>query len=148
MKRRTLLEINVKPKHRPYNKNFSSGPCAKRPGWSTDILKNAVLGRSHRSKPGKERLNTIITKSRKLLCLPNDYLLGIVPASDTGAVEMALWSILGFRGVDLLVWERFSADWADDVKNQLKISDARVIRADYGELALRTTRTEVDSGGG
>lgn len=124
----------MKPSLRPNNKNFSSGPCAKRPGWSTDILKNAVLGRSHRSNLGKERLNTIITKSRKLLCLPKDYFLGIVPASDTGAVEMALWSILGYRGVDLLVWERFSADWADDVKNQLKINDTRVIKSDYGKL--------------
>ena len=128
------MKIHEKPKLRPNNHNFSSGPCAKRPGWSTDVLKKAVLGRSHRSKLGKERLNSIIIKSRKILCLPNDYLLGIVPASDTGAVEMALWSILGHRGVDLLVWERFSADWADDVKNQLKINDARVIRADYGEL--------------
>ena len=123
-----------KPVDRPINPNFSSGPCAKRPGWSSAVLDGAALGRSHRSEIGKKKLKTVIDKSREILGVPDSYLLGIVPASDTGAVEMALWSLLGCRGVDLLVWESFGAGWADDVETQLKLEDCRVIKSDYGEL--------------
>jgi len=123
-----------KPVDRPINPNFSSGPCAKRPGWSSAVLDGAALGRSHRSEIGKKKLKTVIDKSREILGVPDRYLLGIVPASDTGAVEMALWSLLGCRGVDLLVWESFGAGWADDVETQLKLEDCRVIKSDYGEL--------------
>ncbi len=122
-----------KPVKKPVNANFSSGPCAKRPGWSLDALKGALTGRSHRSGPGKDRLKAVIDKHRKLLGIPEDYLIGIVPASDTGAVEMALWSMLGPRGVDVLVWEAFSLDWAKDITDQLRIK-ANVYKTGYGEL--------------
>ncbi len=124
----------TKPAARPSNPRFSSGPCTKRPGWSLEGLKNASLGRSHRSAEGKGRLKSAIDKTHKLLALPDDYIVGIVPASDTGAVEMALWSMLGQRGVDMLAWESFGSGWCADVKNHLKIENARVIGADYGEL--------------
>ncbi len=113
---------------------FSSGPCAKRPGWTNDALKNALLGRSHRSKPGKERLKYSIDKTREILGVPADYRIGIVAASDTGAVEMALWSLLGARGVDMLSWESFGAGWVTDVVKQLKLDDVRTFNADYGKL--------------
>ncbi len=122
------------PDTRPKNSLFSSGPCAKRPGWTTDVLKDACLGRSHRSEPARKKLVSVIEKSRSLLGLPEDYRLAIVPASDTGAVEMALWSLLGPRGVDVLVWESFGAGWAADVSRQLGLSDLRVFEAAYGEL--------------
>jgi len=118
----------------PMNPNFSSGPCAKRPGWSPTVLENAVLGRSHRSALGKSRLQAVLDKSRALLGLPDDYRIGIVAASDTGAVEMALWSLLGARGVDVLAWESFGAGWVADITKQLQLDDVRVLEADYGQL--------------
>lgn len=122
------------PAVKPANPNFSSGPCAKRPGWTVDALANALVGRSHRSKPGKARIQRAIDLTRELLEVPADYLVGIVPASDTGAVEMALWSMLGARGVDMLAWESFGEGWVTDVTKQLKLAEARIIRAPYGEL--------------
>ena len=124
----------MKPTQLPKNPCFSSGPCAKRPGWSLEALKDAWLGRSHRAKTGKNRLADVIERSKKVLGIPGDYLLGIVPASDTGAVEMALWSMLGERGVDVLAWESFSSGWAADCKSQLQLKDLRVFKADYGQL--------------
>jgi phosphoserine aminotransferase len=124
----------MKPLVRPQNPCFSSGPCAKRPGWALDALEPALLGRSHRSKPGKAKLNEVVTRSRALLGIPADFRLGIVPASDTGAVEMALWSLLGARAVDVLVWENFGEGWATDIVKQLKIPHARILRAEYGSI--------------
>jgi phosphoserine aminotransferase len=124
----------ARPGRRPVNPNFSSGPCAKRPGWSLKALEGAFLGRSHRAKPGKAKLKQAIDETRELLGVPADFKVAIVPASDTGAVEMALWSLLGQRPVDVLVWESFSEGWATDVVKQLKLKDARVLRADYGLL--------------
>ena len=123
-----------RPAVRPANPHFSSGPCAKRPGWNIKNLENALVGRSHRSKPGKARLAAAIEKTRTILDVPADYRIGIVPASDTGAVEMALWSLLGARGVDLLAWESFGEGWVSDVVKQLKLKDARTLKADYGKL--------------
>lgn len=124
----------VKPAQRPANPNFSSGPCAKRPGWSLQALSDAPLGRSHRAKVGKTKLKQAIDLTRDILQVPADYRIGIVPASDTGAVEMALWSLLGERGVDMVAWESFGAGWITDVVKQLKLGDARTIEAGYGEL--------------
>ncbi|MGE0283526.1 MAG: phosphoserine transaminase [Rhizobiaceae bacterium] len=124
----------AKPGLRPANPNFSSGPCAKRPGWSLDALQNAALGRSHRAKIGKTKLEQAIDLTREVLQVPADYRIGIVPASDTGAVEMALWSLLGERGVDMVAWESFGSGWVTDVVKQLKLADARVLEAGYGEL--------------
>ena len=125
---------DAKPGLRPANPRFSSGPCAKRPGWSLAALEGALLGRSHRAKDPKAKLAEVIDRSKAILGMPADWRLGIVPASDTGAVEMALWSLLGARGVDILAWESFSKDWATDVVKQLKLTDARVIEAPYGRL--------------
>ena len=124
----------AKPSMRPSNPCFSSGPCAKRPGWTPEILKYAVLGRSHRAEIGKQRLNQVINQSREILGLPNDYVIGIVPASDTGAFEMALWSLLGRRGVDMLAWESFGTGWVNDVLKQLKLKNVNKHFADYGKL--------------
>jgi phosphoserine aminotransferase len=124
----------MKPPVRPKNPCFSSGPCAKRPGWTLKALDGALLGRSHRAKPGRAKLDEVVERSRKVLGIPADYRLGIVPASDTGAVEMALWSLLGPRGVDVLAWESFGEGWATDVAKQLKLADVRLVRAPYGEL--------------
>jgi phosphoserine aminotransferase len=124
----------TKPGLRPANPNFSSGPCAKRPGWSPEALKNAALGRSHRAKIGKTKLEQAIDLTREVLQVPADYRIGIVPASDTGAVEMALWSLLGERGVDMVAWESFGEGWVTDAVKQLKLPDARTIKAPYGEL--------------
>lgn len=124
----------MKPSHKPQNPCFSSGPCAKRPGWSIDCLKDAPMGRSHRAKVGKARLKAVIDRSAALLGLPEGYRLGIVPASDTGAIEMALWSLLGPRGVDVLSWESFSKTWLKDVTGQLKLEDVRSFDVDYGRL--------------
>ena len=124
----------AKPEIRPANPCFSSGPCAKRPGWSPEILANAFLGRSHRAAEPKARLAEVIALSRSILGMPSDWRLAIVPASDTGAVEMALWSLLGARGVDILAFESFSEGWANDVVKHLKLKDARVLTAPYGQL--------------
>ena len=126
---------NVKPSSKPNNPCFSSGPCAKRPGWTLDALKGAPVGRSHRSKIGKAKLAEVITTSKKMLGLPDDYVLGVVPASDTGAIEMAMWSMLGERGVDVFCWESFGSGWSADCKNQLKLKDLRVHKADYGKIS-------------
>lgn len=123
-----------KPTTKPGNPCFSSGPCAKRPGWSLAALEKAIVGRSHRAGPLKAQLADAIEKHRSVLGIPADYRIGIVPASDTGAVEMALWSLLGPRGVDALAWESFGKDWVKDIKNELKIKDLRVFDAPFGEL--------------
>ncbi len=127
------------PGIRPANPNFSSGPCAKRPGWSLSKLEDACLGRSHRSKPGKAKLAQAIDLTRSVLGIPDDYKIGIVPASDTGAVEMAMWSLLGERPVDMMAWESFGSGWVTDVIKQLKLDNARKIEADYGQLPDLTT---------
>ena len=124
----------AKPAVRPANPNFSSGPCAKRPGWTVDVLQSAMLGRSHRSAEGKARLKDVIDRTRAVLGIPQDYRIGIVPASDTGAVEMAMWSMLGARPVDMLAWESFGKGWVTDVARHLKLDDMRLIEAPYGEL--------------
>jgi phosphoserine aminotransferase len=122
------------PGSRPANPRFSCGPCTKRPGWSLDVLKDAPLGRSHRAKLGKSRLKQAIDLTREILDVPADYRIAIVPASDTGAVEMAMWSLLGERGVDVMAWEAFSLDWVIDITEQLELDDVRVMTADYGRL--------------
>jgi phosphoserine aminotransferase len=122
------------PQVRPVVPHFSSGPCAKRPGWSQQALADAVLGRSHRSKAGKAKLKRAIDLTREVLRIPADYRIGIVPASDTGAVEMALWSLLGQRPVTMLAWESFGEGWVSDVGKELKLKDATVLRAPYGDL--------------
>ena len=124
----------MKPARRPGNPCFSSGPCAKRPGWTPAVLGDAFLGRSHRSAKGKARLAEVIDRSKAILGMPTDWRLGIVPASDTGAVEIALWTMLGARGVDLLAWESFGKTWVSDATKALKLKDARAIEADYGKL--------------
>lgn len=126
--------MTIKPNVKPNCPHFSSGPCAKRPGWTLDVLESAFVGRSHRAAGGKAKLKEVIDLHRKTLSIPDDYLIAIVPASDTGAIEMAMWSMLGERGVDVLVWENFSNDWMVDVVNQLKIPDARTFKADYGHI--------------
>jgi phosphoserine aminotransferase len=122
------------PGVRPVTPHFSSGPCAKRPGWSLQALTDAVLGRSHRSKIGKAKLKRAIDLSREVLEAPADYRIGIVPASDTGAIEMALWSMLGPRPVTMLAWESFGEGWVSDVQKELKLKDVKVMKAGYGEL--------------
>ena len=124
----------MQPDRKPTTPNFSSGPCTKRPNWSPIVLANAYLGRSHRSAEGKERLLAAIEGTREVLQVPDDYRIAIVPASDTGAVEMALWSLLGARGVDVLAWESFGTGWATDIVKQLKWEDTRVFEVDYGRL--------------
>lgn len=124
----------MKPTEKPQRPYFSSGPCAKRPGWSAAALDNVCAGRSHRSKPGKARIDETISLTRRLLNLPDDYLIGIMPGSDTGAVEAALWSLLGARGVDVLAWESFGEGWVTDIVKQLKLADVKIHRADYGDL--------------
>jgi len=127
------MTTTPRPAVRPARPEFSSGPCAKRPGWTPEALKDAVLGRSHRSKPGKARLQEAITRTRRVLEVPDSHLIGIVPGSDTGAVEMALWSLLGPRKVQLLAFESFGKDWVTDVVKQLKLP-AEVLEAPYGDL--------------
>ncbi len=123
-----------KPSLRPLRPLFSSGPCAKRPGWTPEVLAQALVGRSHRSREGKARLKLAIDKTKSLLGLPPDYRVAIVPGSDTGAFEMAMWSLLGARGVAVLAWESFGQGWVADVVRQLKLEDVRVMLADYGKL--------------
>jgi len=124
----------MKPTKKPNRPFFSSGPCSKRPGWSLASLENALVGRSHRAKESKERIKEVIDRSKAILGVPSDYVCGIVPASDTGAVEMALWSLLGARGVDMLAWESFGSGWVTDVLKQLKIENANTLTADYGRI--------------
>ncbi len=139
-----MTTTTAKPAIRPARPEFSSGPCAKRPGWTPENLTNAVLGRSHRSKLGKARLKEAIDRTRAVLQVPDDFLIGIVPGSDTGAVEMALWSMLGARPVQLLAFESFGKDWVTDVTKQLKI-EAEVLSAPYGELPdLSQVRKDAD----
>ena len=123
-----------KPSVRPVCPNFSCGPAAKRPGWNVNNLKDALVGRSHRAKPSKERLKRIVDETKALLELPSDYLVGIMAASDTGAVEAALWSLLGPRPVDVFAWESFGKDWVTDCVKQLKPLEARPFVADFGKL--------------
>jgi len=127
------------PALRPLNANFSSGPCAKRPGWTLQNLENAPLGRSHRAKVGKAKLKAAIDQTREILGVPADYRIGIVPASDTGAVEMALWSLLGPRPVDMVAWESFGSEWVTDVVKQLKLPNARTLKVGYGDIVDLTT---------
>jgi phosphoserine aminotransferase len=129
-----MSEHLTPPTTKPRVPHFSSGPCAKRPGWSVSNLQNACVGRSHRSEDGKAKLAEVIERSKKILGVPADYRLGIVPASDTGAVEMALWSLLGQRPIDILAWESFGQEWVQDVLHELKLPDARLLKAPYGSL--------------
>ncbi|MBW2426462.1 MAG: phosphoserine transaminase, partial [Deltaproteobacteria bacterium] len=126
--------VTDRPQSRPRRPHFSSGPCAKRPGWSPDALRAALVGRSHRAGPAKARIQEVSDRSRAILGIPADWKLGLLPASDTGAVEAILWSVLGARGVDLLAWESFGAGWVSDAVKQLRLEDHRVLEADYGEL--------------
>ncbi len=126
--------MSQQPSRRPLRPWFSSGPCAKRPGWSADALAGALVGRSHRAAPAVARIQEVSDASRRILGIPDDYRLGLVPGSDTGAVEMALWTLLGARGVQLLAWESFGQGWVTDVLKQLRIEDATTLDADYGEL--------------
>ena len=135
----------AKPATNPVRPEFSSGPCAKRPGWSTEALKSACLGRSHRSKPGKAKLAAAIALTREVLEVPATHHIAIVPGSDTGAVEMAMWSLLGARGVDMLVWESFGEDWVTDAVKELKLADTRTIKAGYGQIPdLSKVRADAD----
>ena len=127
-------EPMTKPTIKPQNPNFSSGPCAKRPGWDLTALQGAALGRSHRAALGRAKLQEVIERSRQVLGVPNDYRLAVVPASDTGAVEMCLWSLLGARGVDVFAWESFSQAWVTDITTHLQIESTRVFAADFGQL--------------
>lgn len=129
-----MSDFLTPPTTKPHIPFFSSGPCAKRPGWSVTNLQNACVGRSHRSEAGKAKLSDVIERSKKILGIPSDYRLGIVPASDTGAVEMALWSLLGQRPVDILAWESFGQEWVKDVLDELKLPDVRLLKAPYGSL--------------
>ncbi len=124
----------MKPPRLPDSPLFSSGPTKKHPGWDLTLLNDAALGRSHRAKGAKAKLSSVIERMSTLLELPDDYRLGIVPASDTGAVEMAMWSVLGARGVDVLAWESFGKTWVSDAVNQLKLEDCRLLEADFGKL--------------
>ena len=124
----------AKPGTRPSDPHFSSGPTAKRPGWSLAALEAAQIGRFHRSAPSRQRIKEVIDRSRAILGVPDSHLIAIVPASDTGAVSMAMWNLLGQRGVDLLAWESFGANWVHDVTEHLRLEDARVFQADFGEL--------------
>ncbi len=129
-----MMNQIARPLTRPANPNFGSGPCSKRPGWSLAVLESAMLGRSHRAASAKSKLTEVIDRSKALLGMPSDWVLGVVPGSDTGAVEMALWSLLGPRPVDVLSFETFSTTWAGDIVKQLKLKDARVLAADFGAL--------------
>jgi phosphoserine aminotransferase len=124
----------VKPSKKPNNPNFSSGPCSKIPNFNLSMLNNAPLGRSHRSQVGKSKLKESIDRTREILGIPKDYLIGIVPASDTGAIEMAMWNLLGKRGVDVVYFESFGNSWANDIKNQLKLENVNYIKSEYGKL--------------
>ena len=133
-----------KPNLKPQNPNFSSGPCSKRPGWTIDVLKGSPIGRSHRHKVCKERLNETIVKSKKILELPDDYLVGIMTGSNTGALEAAMWSLLGNRGIDVLAWENFGKDWVIDVLEQLKIKNVNNYVSDYNILVIYDSEYTLD----
>ena len=124
----------IKPDVKPENNNFSSGPCSKRPGWNSSVLNKAILGRSHRSNEAKSRINYLIKNVIEILSIPNDYYVGIVPGSDTGAVEIALWNLIGIQPVQMLVWDSFGNDWAKDLKEQLKVNGLNILKADYGSI--------------
>ncbi len=124
----------TRPLVKPIRPEFSSGPCAKRPGWSLEVLKQSTLGRSHRHKDCKNKLNEVIELSKSILNIPEDYLVGIVPGSDTGAIEIAMWNLLGLKPVTMLVWDSFGADWAKDIQLQLKLKNLDIIKVDHGEL--------------
>ena len=124
----------TRPLVKPIRPEFSSGPCAKRPGWSLNILKESSLGRSHRHKVCKNKLKEVIDLTKSLLKVPDDYLVGIVPGSDTGAIEIAMWNLLGLKPVTMLVWDSFGADWAKDIQLELKLKDLDIIKEDYGKL--------------
>ena len=124
----------IKPDVKPENNNFSSGPCSKRPGWNPNVLNKAILGRSHRSSIAKARINYLIKNVKEILSIPNDYYVGIVPGSDTGAVEIALWNLIGIQPVQMLVWDSFGNDWAKDLKEQLQISGLNVQNVEYGSI--------------
>lgn len=126
--------MTSQPSQRPQRPYFSSGPCSKRPGWNLEALNNALVGRSHRSGPGKARLKEVIDRTKAILGIPEDYLCGIVPASDTGAVEIAMWSLLGARGTEMVAWESFGSGWVTDVQKQLKLPDCNITKAEYGHL--------------
>nr|WP_271839335.1 phosphoserine transaminase [Commensalibacter communis] len=130
----TISNIPPKPHQKPNNPSFSSGPCAKRPGWTLDVLKDALVGRSHRSAEGRQKLKDVIDLSANILGIPSDWKVGIIPASDTGAVELALWALLGSRPVDMVSFDSFSAEWVTDIVKQLKLPDATLLHADYGDL--------------
>ncbi len=127
--------MSIKPDIKPVNPSFSSGPCAKRPKWNPDFLKDAFLGRSHRAGQGKKLLKQVIEDHRRILKIPDDYKIGIVPASDTGAIEMAMWSMLGARGIEALAWESFGTGWQKDIIDHLKIEDVDLFCANYGDIA-------------
>ncbi|NOV20222.1 phosphoserine transaminase [Ensifer adhaerens] len=129
-----MSKLPEMPREKPLSPNFSSGPCKKRPGWSLSALEGAVLGRSHRSAPGKAKLREVIDLTREVLGIPEDYRIAVVPGSDTGAIEMALWGLLGPAGVDVFAWESFGLDWVTDVAMELEIRDRRIFDAPYGEL--------------
>ena len=128
------MPSTAQPSRRPARPLFSSGPCAKRPGWDPSVLANALLGRSHRAGPSAKRIRDVIESSRRILGLPQGYRLGVVPGSDTGAVEMALWSLLGARGVHVLAWESFGQGWVSDIVDQLQLENVKTLEADYGDL--------------
>ena len=124
----------TRPLVKPIRPEFSSGPCAKRPRWSLKFLNNSTLGRSHRHTIAKSKLQKVIDLTKSTLKIPNEYLVGIVPGSDTGAIEIAMWNLLGPRPVNMLVWDSFSSDWANDIKSQLKLENVHIYKVDYGKL--------------
>jgi phosphoserine aminotransferase len=141
----SVRNSNMKPTTRPAKPHFSSGPCAKFPGWTVNSLADACVGRSHRAKDGKAKLSQVIDLSRQILGIPADYRIGIVPASDTGAFEMAMWSLLGPRPVDVLAWESFGSGWVTDIVKELKLKDVKTLKADYGKIAdLKATSPDHD----
>ena len=131
----------TRPLVKPIRPEFSSGPCAKRPRWSSEFLNNSTLGRSHRHTLAKSKLQKVIDSTKSTLKIPNDYLVGIVPGSDTGAIEIAMWNLLGPRPVNMLVWDSFSSDWANDIKSQLKLENVHIYKVDYGKLPDLTNNT-------
>ena len=126
--------MKLKPEKKPINPYFSSGPCAKRPGWNTKVLSEAILGRSHRSKVALKKISDVLDLTKEILGIPEDYKVGIVPASDTGAIEMLMWSMLGYKPLEVLAWESFGMDWVKDINEQLKINNTKTHLAEYGKI--------------